>query len=94
MDREQVMRWVAAYEAAWRESDRHAVETLFTDDARYRRSPYTEDLVGHPAIKDFWVADEGETAGSRTSRSGPTGPTSPTPPAKARAAARSRGRVR
>jgi ketosteroid isomerase-like protein len=61
MDREQVMRWVAAYEAAWRESDRHAVETLFTDDARYRRSPYTEDLVGHPAIKDFWVADEGET---------------------------------
>jgi ketosteroid isomerase-like protein len=61
MDREQVMRWVAAYEAAWRMSDSGAVETLFTEDAWYRRSPYTDPLVGHPAISDFWVADEGET---------------------------------
>jgi hypothetical protein len=61
MDREQVMRWVAAYEAAWRESDRNAVEKLFTEDARYGRSPYDEALVGHAAIQDFWVADEGQT---------------------------------
>jgi hypothetical protein len=60
MDRDQVMRWVAAYEAAWRASDRDAVETLFTEDARYRRSPYEEALAGYPAIKDFWVADEDE----------------------------------
>ena len=61
MDREQVMRWVDAYEAGWRTSDRRAVEALFTEDARYRRSPYDDPLVGHPAISDFWVADEGET---------------------------------
>ena len=61
MDREQVMRWVAAYQTAWRASDRTGVEMLFTEDAQYRRSPYTEALVGHPAIKEFWVADEGET---------------------------------
>ena len=61
MDREQVMRWVAGYEAAWRNSERDAVEMLFTDDARYLRSPYAEPLVGHAAIKDFWLEDEGVT---------------------------------
>jgi ketosteroid isomerase-like protein len=61
MDREQVMRWVAGYEKGWRESDPSAVAALFTEDARYLRSPYAEPLVGHPAISDFWVADEGET---------------------------------
>ena len=61
MDRDHVMRWVAEYEQAWRESDRSAVQALFTEDARYLRSPYAEPLIGHPAISDFWVADEGES---------------------------------
>ncbi len=61
MDREQVMRWVAGYEAAWRDSDRDAVEKLFTDDAQYLRSPYAEPLVGLAAIRDFWLADEDVT---------------------------------
>jgi len=36
---EGVMRWVARYERAWRSGDVDAVEALFTNDARYRRSP-------------------------------------------------------
>ena len=55
MDTGEVMNLVARYEAAWREDDLPAVDTLFTDDARYLRSPYdTEPLVGLPAIRGFW----------------------------------------
>ncbi|MET4224903.1 YybH family protein [Oerskovia enterophila] len=61
MDHQAVMTWVAAYEAAWREEDLRAVETLFTEDARYARSPYDEPLHGHGEIRDFWLVDSGET---------------------------------
>jgi ketosteroid isomerase-like protein len=59
--RDDVMRWVAGYERAWRAGDVGAVAGLFTPDARYRRSPYEPDEVGHAAIGAFWRADEGET---------------------------------
>jgi hypothetical protein len=55
------MAWVADYEQAWRAGDRAAVERLFSPTARYLRSPYDDPLVGWSAIKDFWLADEGET---------------------------------
>lgn len=54
------MRWVADYERAWRDGDVAAVETLFTDVAEYRTSPYEPALVGHEAIQSFWLDDEGE----------------------------------
>ncbi len=60
MDRDEVMRWVAKYEHAWREGDLAAVEQLFTDDCHYRPSPYDESEVGHDAIKAFWLDDEDE----------------------------------
>ncbi|MFC7879574.1 YybH family protein [Isoptericola sp. NPDC057391] len=60
VNRDSVRRWVAAYVAAWRESDAGAVERLFTPDARYARSPYDPDeLVGHDAIREFWSVDDG-----------------------------------
>ena len=59
MNSDDAMRWVAEYERAWRDGDVAAVERLFTDDARYRRSPYHESAVGHDAIKAFWLDDEG-----------------------------------
>jgi len=55
------MRWVAEYERAWRDGDAAAVERLFTPDARYRRSPYDDGLVGHAGIAAFWLDDEGRT---------------------------------
>jgi ketosteroid isomerase-like protein len=61
MDRTAVMAWVQNYEQAWRASDADAVPTLFTQDARYRRSPYTPPLVGHQALTEFWTEDEGAT---------------------------------
>jgi SnoaL-like domain len=54
------MRWVEGYVAAWRAEDPERVERLFTEDARYRRSPYEESEVGHDAIKAFWLEDAGE----------------------------------
>ncbi len=59
MDRDDVMRWVAAYERAWRDADVDAVSQLFTDDACYLASPYEEPKVGHEAIQAFWLDDEG-----------------------------------
>jgi ketosteroid isomerase-like protein len=56
---DDIMRWVAGYERAWREGDLAAVEQLFTEDAHYRPSPYEESEVGHDAIKAFWLDDEG-----------------------------------
>lgn len=61
MDSDDVMRWVAGYERAWRTGDRQAVTELFTDDARYRTTPYEEPKVGHAAIQAFWLEDEGTT---------------------------------
>ena len=61
MNRDSVMRWVGGYERAWRAGDVVAVARLFTEDARYRPSPYAEARVGHAAIQGFWRDDQGET---------------------------------
>jgi ketosteroid isomerase-like protein len=55
------MQWVAEYERAWRDGDVSGVARLFTDDARYRVSPYAEPKVGHAEIEAFWLDDEGRT---------------------------------
>jgi ketosteroid isomerase-like protein len=60
MDRDDVMAWVARYERVWRDGDLDGVARLFTEDARYRRSPYEKSEVGHAAIREFWLADEGQ----------------------------------
>jgi len=59
MERDEVMRWVAGYERAWRERDVDAVAALFTERAAYRPSPYESSEVGHEAIKALWPDDEG-----------------------------------
>jgi ketosteroid isomerase-like protein len=61
VDRTGVMQWVAGYERAWREGDLAAVTRLFTEEARYRRSPYTQSATGHDAIQAFWQEDSGTT---------------------------------
>ena len=59
MNADDVMRWVAEYERAWREGDLAGVEQLFTEEAHYRPSPYEESEIGHEAIQAFWLDDEG-----------------------------------
>ncbi|MGF1645395.1 MAG: nuclear transport factor 2 family protein [Kineosporiaceae bacterium] len=54
-----VLTWVRAYEDAWRSGDIDAVARLFTEDVRYRRSPYEPAEVGHDAVRAFWAEDAG-----------------------------------
>jgi hypothetical protein len=61
VDRDGVMQWVADYERAWRSGDVSGVARLFTENARYRTSPYEDPRVGHAAIQAFWLDDEGRT---------------------------------
>ena len=58
MERDEVMRWVAGYERAWRDGDLGGVERLFTEGAGYRTSPYEQPMVGHAAIQAYWLEDE------------------------------------
>jgi len=59
VDRDGVLRWVGEYERAWRAGDVDGVTRLFTDDARYRTSPYENPKVGHREIQALWLDDEG-----------------------------------
>jgi ketosteroid isomerase-like protein len=56
VDREGVMRWVAAYERAWRDGDVGAVTDLFTEDVRYLVGPYAEPK-GAEEVRAFWADD-------------------------------------
>ena len=56
-DRATVSRWLAAYEAAWRAPGTDQLADVFTEDASYRQSPYTEPLVGLAAIGQMWDAE-------------------------------------
>jgi ketosteroid isomerase-like protein len=53
-DRAAVSRWVAGYEAAWRTAGTEALAGIFTDDASYRQSPYSEPVAGLAAIGRMW----------------------------------------
>lgn len=67
MDHDEVMRWVARYEDAWRGRDLDAVEDLFSDEAHYRQSPYAAPRVGHTGIKAFWLDDDDDVFVMRAS---------------------------
>ena len=57
MDRADLARWIDGYERAWRTAGTADLATLFTADATYQAGPYTERVVGLPAIAAFWEAE-------------------------------------
>ena len=57
LSREDVQRWVAAYEAAWRSAGTDALRSFFAEGARYLHSPYSEAIVGLAAIAQMWEAE-------------------------------------
>ena len=57
MDRDELSRWMAGYERAWRSPGTDALGELFSDDAGYLAGPFEEPHVGLPAIAAMWEAE-------------------------------------
>jgi ketosteroid isomerase-like protein len=51
---DQVLRWVDAYERAWRTPGAVGLAELFTQDAFYSQGPYVEPKIGLEAIARMW----------------------------------------
>lgn len=52
MDRAK--EWAAAYERAWQNADPAAAGALFTADATYQTTPFTDAMRGRAAIEAYW----------------------------------------
>jgi ketosteroid isomerase-like protein len=57
MEHEDVRKWVASYEKAWRSSGTTALPGLFTEDAGYVVSPWEQAVEGMSAIGELWAAE-------------------------------------
>ena len=56
MDVEAVDRWIGAYLAAWISNVPSEVAALFSEDAVYAVSPFTDPWIGREEIVRRWVA--------------------------------------
>jgi len=54
MDRESFKRWLDSYARAWMGRDPLAAAALYTDDATYQVTPFSEPLRGRDAIYEYW----------------------------------------
>ncbi|BCB90415.1 YybH family protein [Phytohabitans suffuscus] len=57
MDHSDVLRWVDAYERAWRTPGTDGLGEIFATGASYLQGPYEEPVVGLPAIAAMWEAE-------------------------------------
>ena len=47
--------WLDAYGRAWETRDPEAAADLFTEDASYQETPFTEPERGRRAIREYWL---------------------------------------
>ena len=52
--RDEVDKWIAAYERAWRSAGTESLADLFAEDGSYRMSPYEEPARGLEQIAALW----------------------------------------
>ena len=57
MDHEAFKAWLDRYVDAWRLLDPVAIGDLFSPDVRYAFDPFSEAVVGRPAVVAAWLAD-------------------------------------
>jgi hypothetical protein len=55
MDRSQLGEWLSAYGDAWVGLDPDAAASLFTEDAVYHETPYSDPFLGSDGVRDYWV---------------------------------------
>lgn len=58
MDRANAQRWLDAYVHAWLTYDPQEIGALFSDDAEYYYSPFSEVVRGREAIVTAWAAPD------------------------------------
>ena len=54
MNPESLLAWLEGYRLAWEGRDSDAVVRLFSEDATYQETPFTEPMRGHEAIRQYW----------------------------------------
>jgi ketosteroid isomerase-like protein len=57
VDRQDVTRWIAAYEAAWRAPGTGVLAGIFAPGATYLQGPYEDLVAGLPAIARMWESE-------------------------------------
>ncbi len=57
MERDDVHRWVASYERAWRTAGVDLLPELFAEDATYLMSPWARPARGLEAIGELWESE-------------------------------------
>ncbi len=59
LDRAKVTAWLDAYVRAWKTYDQQAIGDLFSEDATYAYTPYSEPIRGRAAIVASWLEEPG-----------------------------------
>ena len=60
MDSAAFHSWLVRYVDAWRLNDPTAIGDLFSLDVRYAFDPFSEAVVGRPAVVAAWLTDPDE----------------------------------
>ena len=55
VNQEALKSWLDAYGRAWETRDPDAVIKLFTEDATYQETPFSEPMRGRAAIREYWA---------------------------------------
>ena len=55
--------WLERYGRAWENGDAEAILELFSEDGSYRVTPFETPMVGHDAIRTYWLENPGTHIG-------------------------------
>lgn len=55
MAKDHLEKWLRKYGEAWASRDPEAASSLFTVDARYYETPFTEPAIGRDGVRAYWV---------------------------------------
>ena len=47
--------WLGRYEQAWENKDAEAAAGLFSENARYFETPYSDPFEGPAGVRDYWA---------------------------------------
>jgi hypothetical protein len=61
INNESVSLWLSNYVEAWKTYDPETIRNLFSEDAHYYYSPYSEPVEGREAIVASWLENRDKT---------------------------------